>query len=103
MYLDKTAAVARLTPNSGNTNQEQYQAVSGLENIALNIQPASAELTAVTEGAYGRTFLAFAKVSNIKISDQITVSGTGDVFIVKGINDHFYGALPHLEIVLFKK
>lgn len=102
MYLDKICSIERLNPNVGDTDKEQYQAVSGLEAVRINIQPATAELTAVSNGVYGQTFQAFVQISNVQISDRITVSGTTNKFIVKGVSDFNWGPIPHLELVLFK-
>ena len=101
MYFEKSAAVARLSPNADNSSKESY--VTLLPNIRINIQPASASITAVAEGVYGETFKAFVSVSGIQIGDRITVSGVGDKYIVKGTDDWNYGPLPHTELVLFKE
>lgn len=102
MILDKVVAVARLTKNPLNSNQESYVAVGNMNAVGMNIQPADEALTAVAEGVYGQTYQAFTSVSGILIGDQITVSGTGDVFIVHGVKNEYYGPIPHLEMVLFK-
>lgn len=102
MLFFKRANVARLSPESGDNDKERYSAVAQLFNIEIDIQPATAELTAVAEGVYGQTFRAFVSVSGIAVGDQVTVSGTGDKYIVKGVQDWHYGPLPHFELVLFK-
>lgn len=102
MILNLKADVSRLTPDSGDSDKEQYASINGLGNIDINIQPASAELIAITEGAVGLTFEAFTSISGIFIGDRITVSGTGDKFIVKGVRDWFFAPIPHLELILFK-
>lgn len=102
MYFDKRAAVAELSPTAGDSDKEQYQAVSGLENILINVQPASAEVTALIEGVYGQTFTAFTEAKNIKIGNRITISGSNQIYVVKGIQEHNWGPIPHLELVLFK-
>jgi hypothetical protein len=101
MILDKKASVQRLTPDQSDNDKEQYASVTGLGNIDINIQPASPELVAVTEGALGRTYDAYTTISGIKIGDRITVSGTNDHFIVKGVRDWFFPPIPHLELTLF--
>lgn len=100
MYLDKNASVSRLSPNASNNNKEAYATI--FNNVKINIQPASAELVAVSEGVYGQTSLGFVSVSGIEIGDLVTISGTGDQYVVKGVNEWFYNPIPHLEIVLFK-
>lgn len=102
MFLDKIATVERLQPNLTDTDKEKYYAVGNYNAVKINIQPASAELTAITEGAYGQTFQGFVTVSGLKIGDRLTVSGSGDKFIIKGIEDQNWGPIPHLELVLFK-
>lgn len=102
MFLDKIASVDRLTPTSADTDKEQYQAVGNYGSLRINVQPASAELTAVSEGVYGQTFQAFVTVSGVRVGDRITISGSGDKFIVKGVQNQYYGPIPHLELVLFK-
>lgn len=102
MIFDKKASVEKHTPDAGDSDQEQYAAVDGLGNIDINIQPASAELIAITAGAVGLTFEAFVSVSGIFVGDRITVSGTGDQYIVKGVRDWFFAPIPHLELILFK-
>lgn len=102
MYLDKVVSVQRLTPTTLDSDKEQYQAVGNYGAIKMNIQPASAELTAVSEGVFGQTFQAFTTVSGLRIGDRITVSGSNQQFIVKGIQDYYWGPIPHLEVILFK-
>lgn len=101
MYLDKRCAVARLQPTALDADKEGYATVGNYENIRINVQPATAELTAVSNGVYGRTFEAFVTVSGIKVSDRITMADSGRVYIVNGINDHMWGPIPHLQLVLF--
>lgn len=102
MYLDKTASVQRLQALAGNADKEDYQAVGNYGAVRINIQPASAELTAVTDGVYGQTFRAFVSVSGVRVGDRITVSGSNVNYIVKGVQNNIWGPLPHLELVLFK-
>lgn len=99
MILDRVVNIARLTPDNSDNDKEAY--VTVLNGVRMNIQPASAELIALSEGQIGRTFRAYTAVSTIKISDQITVSGTGTRYIVKGVDDWHFGNLPHLELLLF--
>lgn len=102
MYFEKRCSIERLTPDSGDTNKERYQAVGNYNHIPINIQPATAELTAVSDGVYGQTFQAFVSVSGLRVGDRVTVSGTNDRFIVKGVSEWHYGPIPHLELVLFR-
>ena len=102
MFFEKKAAVARLSPTSGDSNKEQYANITSYNNIDINVQPASAELTAVTNGIYGKTYRAFVSVSGIQVGDQITISGTNTKMIVQGVANWFYAPIPHLELTLFE-
>lgn len=102
MITYKTTSIARLTVTVGDSDKESYVTVEGLERVAMDIQPANAELIALTDGVMGQTFRAFTQESNIFIGDRVTVSGTSDVFTVRGIDNWDYGPIPHLELVLFK-
>jgi len=84
------------------SDKESYQAVGNYGAIKINVQPATAELTAVADGVFGQTYQAFVTVSGMRIGDRVTISGSNEKFIVKGIQDHNWGPIPHLELVLFK-
>lgn len=102
MYFDKVATVYRLQPNASDTDKEQYAPVGNLSRVAINLQPASAEVIALNEGQAGRTFTGFVSVSGILIGDQITISGSNQKLIVKGVEEWYFSPIPHLELVLFK-
>lgn len=102
MYLDRVCLVERLQPIAGSTDKERYQVVGNYGAVRINVQPATAEVVAISNGVYGQTFTGFVSVSGFKIGDRVTISGGGSQYIVKGIQDQFYGPLPHLELVLFK-
>lgn len=103
MILDKQAYVSRLTADDTDSDKEQYATVDGLGNIPINIQPASDEVIAVTEGAYGQTYVGYTSISGIQVGDQITVSGTGVNYVVKGLRDWYFPPLPHVELLLFAR
>ena len=99
MYINKRAQLARLSQEVSDNDKESY---ADLVTIEINIQPASGEVTALVDGKFGKTYTAFVTTSGIAVGDRITVSGTGDIFIVKGRKDWNYGPIPHLELVLFE-
>lgn len=101
MILDRVVSIARLTPDNADNDKEAYVSVSGLEGVRMNIQPADAELIALTEGQVGRTYKGFTAISGIHISDKITISGSNTSYLVKGISDWYFGFIPHLELVLW--
>lgn len=102
MMFFKKASVARLSPTASNNDKELYVELSEMGNINIDIQPASSEVVAINEGIAGKTYSAFVSVSGIVVGDRVTVSGTGQAFVVKGRSDWNYGPIPHLELVLFE-
>lgn len=103
MILDRVVSVKKLTATPGDADKETWETLSGAEGIKMNIQPASAELTAISDGQYGKTFRYFTTYSGLKIGQRITVSGTSDTYDVKGVEDWNTPPLPHFEGVLFKR
>lgn len=99
MFFDKTVAVARMSPEQSDVDNEEYSTIA--PNIKINIQPASTDLTAAVEGALGMVFRGFTTYSGIEIGDRITVSGTTKQYIVRGKNDWVQLPIPHVEIILF--
>lgn len=109
MILDKTAIVSKLNPDAGSTTKEGYTTFSGFNYggvraaaIRVNIQPASPELTAFSDGQMFKTYKAFTLASGIVEGMRLTVSGTNDVFTVKGREKYDYGVGQHIELVLIK-
>lgn len=99
MYLNQVATVARLSRNSNDNDKEMYAQIA---TVSINVQPATPELSAVSDGVYGEVSRAFVTYSGVQVGDRITISGTNKAYIVKGVNDWNYAPIPHLELVLFK-
>lgn len=104
MFFDKLGQVSRLQ-NSG-TDKKTYQPVASLQGFPIQVQPASAEDVALSEGVFGRTYTIFTTQSGINTGDRLTVSGTfidnysqNVILTVNGIEDWYHGPLPHFEIV----
>lgn len=103
MILDRLISIARLTKDSDNAQKESYVSNAALQAVRCQIQPASPEDTAIAEGVYGQTYLGFTSISGILSGDKVTVSGTGEVFRVKGVEDWSYPDLsPHFEFTLVR-
>lgn len=100
MFFDKVCSVSKLTADQGNANKESYTSLAGLESVPINIQPASAEHTAIADGVFGKTYVGFTTVSGISDGFRITVSGGGN-FTVKGVESWDFPAIPHYRLTLF--
>lgn len=100
MFFDKTAFVSELASNSPTTDQETF-ALTG-QAIRVNIQPASPELTAISDGEVFKTFRAFTTASGVREGMLLTVSGTSNVYRVRGREAYDYGAGQHYELTLVR-
>ena len=109
MLLDKTAFISNLQVNNPTTDQEVFVTFSGFlfngihsAAIRLNIQPASPELTMFADGETFKTYKAFTTASGVVEGMLVTVSGTNEVYRVRGREAFPYGAGQHYELTLVK-
>ena len=101
LILDTIVSVKRLTRDSDNSNKESYQPNLALQCVKCQLQPASAEDTAISGGVFGQTWIGFTTESGVLSGDHLTVSGTGKAYRVKGIQDWQLPDLsPHIEWTL---
>lgn len=110
MLEDKIVIISKITSDGHGTDKETYTTYSGfLEHglrsaaVRMNIQPASAELTAISEGEVFKTYKAFTSNSGVVEGMRVTVSGTNDIYTVKGRERFDYGVGQHYELVLVKE
>lgn len=109
MIEDKTVFVSKISSDGVGTDKETYTTHSGFflngqrcAAVRMNIQPATAELTALTDGEMFKTFTAFTRSSGVVEGMRVTVSGTNDVYTVKGRQNFNYVIGQHFELVLIK-
>lgn len=109
--LDKIAFVSRLEKTPSDIDKERYVTHSGYLGpgqiptaaVRINIQPASAETQVLVDGVFGKTYTAFTSSSGVIEGMQLTISGTGQQYFVRGREVHDNGILPeHYELVLTK-
>lgn len=103
MLLDKMVFVSRLDKNNPVSDQEVYVTHSGFGGTAaakINIQPASPELTAIADGEVFKTYRAYTTASGIVETMRLTVSGTNDIYVVRGREVYDYGIQTHYELTL---
>lgn len=93
VLTDRYVSVEHLNLDSNNANKEGYVADMSLLHVSVNIQPTQPEMIALYGGAYGKAHTMFTTTSGILETDRVTVSGTGQQFIVKGkqIFDYQWG------------
>lgn len=103
MILDHIVSIKRLQRDLNNSNKEQYVDNLALQDVKCQIQPATAEETAIAEGVFGQTFTLYTTVSGILTGDHVTSAMTGETFRVKGVEDWSQiDLIPHYEIVLVR-
>jgi len=102
IITDAIISIQRLTKDVDNTSKEQFQTNLALASVKIEIQPASPAETAITEGVYGQTYLAFTTESGLLVGDRVTVSGTGEIYKIKGIEDWSMDPVAHFELTLVK-
>lgn len=105
LILDRICNISHLTPDTDNTNKEQYQTDTGLTAVAINIQPASPEDTILSDGVFAQTWIGFATQSGIRSGDLLTISGAKIGYperslVVKGVTDWDMFEIPHYELLL---
>lgn len=103
IILDRVVNVARLTLDTGSTTKESYQNHTPLQNIAINVQPATAEDVVIANGVFGQTYIGFTTYSGILSGDRLMDTTTSEAFMVKGRTNWMTPALiPHIELLLVK-
>lgn len=110
MILDKIVLVKALQQSTPSTGKETWVTFSGFLNVGqpspyvrMNIQPASPQFTALSEGQMFKTFKAFTLASGVTENMLLTVSGTQDTYRVRGREVFNYGAGQHFELTLAKE
>lgn len=103
MIQDKIVSVKYLLPDASDSDKESYVANAALSNVKINIQPAGDQTIAIVGGVLGQTYTAFTTRSGISEGNYLTVSGTTNVFIVRGVTDWSTpNLIPHYELLLDK-
>ena len=109
MFFDRTAFVSTLQVNNPVSDQETFVTYSGFRMfgvqsaaIKVNIQPASPELTAMSEGDMFKTYKAFTTASGVIEGMTLTISGTSELYRVRGREAFAYGSGQHYELTLAK-
>lgn len=105
MIQDRVCRISYLTKNIDNADKEQYQPDLGLTRVAINIQPAGAEDTILSDGVFAQTWIGFTTESGVRSGGILTISGAsiGDLprdMVIKGVENWDQGDIPHYELTL---
>jgi len=97
MFLPTRVFVSTLTPSG--VDQEVWLPHAGYPaGLMVNIQPATAELTAISDGEVFKTYRIFTTDSGINETMRLTVSGTGEQYTIRGRESYNYGVDVHYEL-----
>ncbi len=105
MIFDRLCTIYRLTKTADNNDKESFAADPGLIDIPINIQPAGAEDTILSDGVFAQTWMGFVVESGIRSGDKLTISGALTTglprdMVVKGVENWNFGDSAHLELTL---
>lgn len=98
--LDTTVSVKRLKPDSDNTKKESYIDNLALQNVKMNIQPASPEETVLVDGTWAQTSKAYTTCSGLLYADVLTDFNTGKRFNVLGVQDWSMDDMPYYKLLI---
>lgn len=99
MLFDKYVTVEFRTV-SGQYNNQVYVPHPAFTTVPVNIQPMQGSFTDMGNGIFFKTYKCFTTASGIIEGFRLTVSGTGEQYIVRGrqrFDDIF---VPHYELIL---
>ena len=91
--LNTTVITQRLT----RTGDKESWATS-LSSCKAHIQPLDIASSAVTDGAFFKSYKMWTQIADILDGDRVIDGST--TYVVKGVEKHNYGNIPHLEIQL---
>ena len=97
VYYDATSSTKRLS-DIASTDNEEYG--TSITTFNCHIQPLEDSFREDLEGSYGKDYLLFCAVQDIKEGD-IVVNGSTE-YLVKGIKSYSFGGQSHMEITLRK-
>lgn len=98
MLFDKYVTVEYRTV-SGTYGNQVYVAHPGFTTVAVNIQPIQDTFANTGNGMFFKNYRVFTTNSGIVEGFRLTVSGTGEKYIVRGRANYGYIVLPHFELV----
>lgn len=110
MILDKLVLVKSLQQSNPSAGKETWVTFSGFlmsgqrsPYVRVNIQAATPQFTALSEGQMFKTFRAFTTASGITENMLLTVSGTNETYRVRGRERYDFGAGQHYELTLARE
>lgn len=95
-FLDKTVEVKRLEDTADTDNEAFQDHLVGDDAVVCMIQPLDDSYGEDLEGSYGKDFVMFCPVVDIKQGDKIVDNSTE--YIVQGMESYSWQGFSHLEL-----
>lgn len=100
MLFDKLCTVEVRTASGVYNNFVWIPHAAYASGVWMNIQPMQTQFTNTGDGLYFKNYKAFTTASGIVEGYRLTVSGTGEQYIVNGRQRFDYIVAPHYELML---
>ena len=95
-FFDNEVDIKRLADTSGTADNEDWS--SHLSSVACQIQPLDASYGEDLEGSYGKDFVMFCSVIDVKQGDKIVDNSTE--YIVAGVESYDWQGFSHMELTI---
>ena len=92
---NQTAVTYRETAVGQSTIKKAYTVF--LTSFACHVQPLDSTLAQSLPGSFGKQWMMFCPVADIKEGDKVLVGGT-DEYRVTGVEKYSFSFNPHMEI-----
>lgn len=95
-FFDKTVDIYRLEDTADTDNQAFQVHLDGTAAVSCNIQPLEDAYGEDLEGSYGKDFVMFCPVVDIKQGDKVVDNSTE--YIVQGVESYSFQGFYHMEL-----
>ena len=93
-FFDNTVDIKRLGATTGEDDTESW--ATHLEGVTCQIQPLEDSYGEDIEGSYGKDFLMFCSVIDVKQGDKVIDNSTE--YIVQGVESYSWQGFSHIEL-----
>ena len=99
-FFDNEVDVYRLADTADTDNQAWAVHLTGTQEVSCQIQPLDDSYGEDLEGSYGKDFVMFCSVVDIKQGDKI-VDGSTE-YLVVGVESYSFQGFSHMELTIRK-